>query len=227
MITFVQRERRDFNGTNNATLDDQRKEILDLESTVDRRIDAKTRHITKALKQTQKQSWTDPLTKLNNRRLLDERLGSILTAQLDAAQDLSIVMFDVDHFKQTNDRLGHSAGDALLVFIGELFRGSLRETDLAVRYGGDEFVLILPATSAQEALAAAERILMLFGQHASTLNISPKPSLSAGIASLRSSAVHDGDRLLQFADEALYRAKQKGRSTAMIHRDRSSVASPL
>ena len=208
----------------NEALTDHRQEIAELESSVDRRVDARTRQITSALNRTQKQSWTDPLTRLYNRRVLDERLDAIVRAQREADQDLAVVMLDVDHFKQANDVMGHAAGDALLAFIGDLLRGALRESDLAVRHGGDEFVLILPNTHLRDAQQVAQRILNLFRQHAATLEISPKPSLSAGVASLKSIDAQDGQSLLHVADQTLYDAKRRGKGTVATAVETPAIA---
>ncbi|HOA75599.1 MAG TPA: diguanylate cyclase [Phycisphaerae bacterium] len=187
-----------------------------LERTLNDRVAHATQRITRELKQAQKKIWTDPLTHLGNRRLLDDKLGEIFQAQADSGQELSLVMMDVDNFKPLNDSLGHRAGDALLRFTGELLRQCLREQDLAVRYGGDEFVLILPSVMPEQAQTIAERAIALFAQHSSTLNVKAKPTMSAGIASLQRHRPESAESLLQMADAALYQAKSAGKARAAI-----------
>lgn len=187
-----------------------------LERSVDDRVAAETQRITRELRQVEKKIWTDPLTHLGNRRLFDEKFAEIFNAQRDARQDLSIVMIDVDHFKNLNDTLGHQAGDEVLAFIGELLKQGLREQDLAIRYGGDEFVLILPSVSSEQAHNIAERTIRMFAQQAKLLRVQPSPSMSAGIASLRTHQATTPQGLLETADRALYEAKHRGRGQVAV-----------
>lgn len=171
-----------------------------------------TRQIYRDLRRAQREIYTDPLTGVNNRRVLRDRFGDIFTAQRDAGQDLSLLMFDVDHFKTLNDSKGHLAGDELLRFTAELIRGALRDTDIAIRYGGDEFVVLLPSVNADEAEAIARRIVALFGQRAMLFSGLPqRPGLSAGVASLWKHQPRSADELLEMADRALYEAKASGK----------------
>jgi diguanylate cyclase (GGDEF)-like protein len=193
----------------------ERAELI--ERRVESRIAAKTRQITRDLKRIQREAWLDPLTGVNNRRMLEEELPQILAAQREARADLSVVMLDLDHFKITNDKLGHATGDTLLAFLGELLRQCLRSEDIAVRYGGDEFLLILPGVSAPDGLALSNRIIAMFGQRAKTIaNVQPAPSLSAGVASLQRNRPSDHRALVNAADRALYEAKQAGKKTAHV-----------
>jgi len=204
-------------------LEEWRERAVRLERTVNERVAAETRKITRELKRVEKKAWTDPLTRLGNRRLLDERFADILYAQQEAHDDLSIVMIDIDYFKPLNDTLGHKAGDELLVFLGELLQQCLREQDLAIRYGGDEFVLILPAVAAEDAHAIAKRMIALFNQRARLLRSDPKPSMSAGIASLWRHRPKTPEEILKFADEALYAAKKAGKAQAVIYQPHPAI----
>jgi diguanylate cyclase (GGDEF)-like protein len=193
-------------------LEEWRKRVARLERSMDDRVTAETRRIMKELRAARLEVWTDPLTRLGNRRMLDDRFADICQAQQNAGQELSVVMIDLDHFKTLNDTLGHTSGDELLTFTGELLRQCLREQDIAVRYGGDEFLLILPSVSAEEAAQIAERTIRMFAQRASLLQVKPKPTMSAGVASLLKHAARSPQDLLDLADQALYEAKRTGKS---------------
>lgn len=195
-----------------------RNELADLRTTVDVRVAEQTRAINEQLRNAQRQVWQDPLTGLGNRRLLDERLEQVFKAQGQASADLVAIMFDIDHFKAHNDTMGHAAGDDLLRFFGQLLRGSLRQTDLAFRYAGDEFLVLLTQTLEKDALHLAERIVRLFAQQTSLLETTPQPTLSAGIAALTQCGAPSGQSLVQAADAALYCAKAKGKNSVSVAR---------
>ncbi len=187
-----------------------------LEHSMDHHVATETQRITRELRQAEKKVTTDPLTHLGNRRLLLGRFNEIFEAQKRAGRDLSVVLIDVDHFKEVNDTLGHKAGDELLVFVGELLQQCLREEDLAIRYGGDEFLLILPSVHAGNAASVAERTMRLFAQQARVLEVRPKPSMSAGVASMLVHHPSTAEDLLELADQALYEAKRAGKSQVRI-----------
>mgnify|MGYP005857087965 CR=1 FL=1 len=172
------------------------------------RIQTETASMTRELRRTLHKAWTDPLTRLGNRRLLDEKLDDIFRTRQRAGENLAVVMIDLDHFKKLNDTLGHTAGDDLLRFIGDLLRQCVREEDLAIRYGGDEFLLILPNASAAQARAIAERAVRLFAQQTRLIRVEPRPSMSAGVAAIREHQPASPEQLLRQADAALYQAKK-------------------
>ena len=186
-----------------------------LRRSLDSRVVARTRQMNAQLRDARRKAWIDPLTSLGNRRLLDERLEELFDIQRDTDGELTVVMFDIDNFKSLNDTMGHAAGDELLRFLGELLQGSLRETDVAIRYAGDEFLVLLPEISPDLAAGLADRILRLFAQHTSLLKTKPQPTLSAGVASTCRSQVANGKRLIELADAALYQAKSHGKN--MVH----------
>ena len=162
------------------------------------------------------QSLRDALTGLFNRRYLDESLQREITRCERRGQPLAVVMLDVDHFKAFNDTHGHAAGDALLSRIGHILNTMSRSEDLVCRYGGEEFTIVLPETSAADAMRRAREIIAAIGtttvQHMRA-TIGPCTA-SIGIAMLPD----DGDAavtLLQHADAALYRAKAEGRNRAV------------
>jgi diguanylate cyclase (GGDEF)-like protein len=170
---------------------------------------------TRKLRRVEDRAITDPLTGLRNRTFLDMELEPIFRDHCSRRRDLSVVMMDIDDFKLHNDTHGHSAGDEVLRFIGGLLRSSLRPTDRAVRYGGDEFLLLLPATSAEQAAFVVDRLVKLFGQYASMIEGPVRLSLSAGVASISSDPVENGNALAKKADEALYAAKRAAKAESM------------
>ncbi|MFL9924798.1 sensor domain-containing diguanylate cyclase [Herbaspirillum lusitanum] len=157
----------------------------------------------------EEQTLTDALTGIGNRRNFDLRLREEWTRHLRNAKPLSMLMVDVDYFKQYNDTYGHPAGDALLTQLARVLRSPLRASDFVARYGGDEFALILPDTEENGAHLVRERI------HAA-VEIAKWPhseiEISVGAATLTPSEMCDFHALLQAADTAMY-SRKKNRST--------------
>jgi diguanylate cyclase (GGDEF)-like protein len=172
------------------------------------------------------QSIRDPLTGLFNRRYLEESLELECSRAERSMQPISIVMVDVDHFKRFNDTFSHEAGDVVLKNIGELLRRSVRQGDVACRYGGEEFVLVLPGTSASEALAVAERVRE--GAHRLEIvyrnQALGKITVSLGVA-VYPTAGETPAELIDAADQMLYAAKNAGRDRVAIFGDDTPAAS--
>lgn len=202
-------------------LETWRTRVQDLEKQVERRVQAKTESMSRQLKRISHQVRVDPLTRLYNRRFLDERLNELFDEHSAGEQDLSVVMIDLDNFKVLNDQAGHAAGDDMLRFVAALLRDCTRGSDFAARYGGDEFSLILAGTNAESAERLASRIIALFSQRANLMPVSPKPSLSAGVASMRVHRPASADELLQMADAALYAAKNAGKCLVQLYDPRT------
>ena len=169
-----------------------------------------------ALKATQSElhqaSITDPLTGLANRRHLLSTLHAELQRAARAAMPVSVMLLDLDHFKQVNDTLGHGAGDEVLRAVATILRRFIREQDTAGRFGGEEFLIILPGADDAEAATAAERIRVAVGSVQwpyADLRI----TVSIGVAG------HEGDdahALLERVDERLYAAKRQGRDRIVV-----------
>lgn len=158
----------------------------------------------------QEASETDPLTGLATRRKL-ERLGpEIFQRARKQGEALTAFMIDLDHFKTINDRFGHAQGDAVLRHFAQTCQSVLRKGDLICRYGGDEFVALLPQTGLDDARQVADRILELFKTGEFPFE-EHKPSLSLGIAALGGNDFPTLTALLEAADTALYRVKSRGR----------------
>jgi diguanylate cyclase (GGDEF)-like protein len=154
----------------------------------------------------------DPLTGVPNRRAFDQRLrDEILTSRRHKRQ-FSLGLFDIDKFKTFNDTYGHPAGDEILREIGHILSQTLRPNDFAGRYGGEEFVFILPETSESEAVSAAERLRKVIAGH--NWQIAPVTA-SFGLATWTG---EDAQTLLAGADLALYGAKRAGRNR-VVHRN--------
>jgi diguanylate cyclase (GGDEF)-like protein len=176
--------------------------------------------------QLREKAMEDALTGLSNRRQLDATLSQQLAQSQRMQQPISCLMIDVDHFKQFNDRFGHDAGDAVLREVGAVLRGALREKDFAFRYGGEEFLLLLPGLDGGEAKARAEEIRQRIGdlriRHEETLLGPVHASVGVASAPLHCSA----DRLVQTADASLLRAKTQGRDrtvVATVRKDRRAA----
>ncbi|MDA8079777.1 MAG: sensor domain-containing diguanylate cyclase [Nitrospiraceae bacterium] len=158
-------------------------------------------------------SITDDLTKLFNTRYLNRTLEIEITRSKRHGSSLSLIFMDVDHFKTTNDNYGHLVGSKLLVEIGQLLIKSLRTIDIVARYGGDEFVIVLPQTAPQAAIQIAERIRRAIEQNIFLKKdgYSLRLTSSFGVASYPESAKSKED-LLRLADEAMYRVKYNNRN---------------
>ncbi|APP84119.1 diguanylate cyclase [Xanthomonas hortorum pv. vitians] len=165
-----------------------------------------------------RQSIRDALTGLYNRRYLEESLSHELARCARRDLPLSVLMLDVDHFKQFNDSQGHAGGDLLLAAVGELLLTRLRAEDVACRYGGEEFTVILPETDGAEAMRVAEQIRGFIAALAVTdgQRSLPRVTASIGVASFPIDG-ELGSSLIQKADAALYIAKHRGRNRVEQH----------
>ncbi len=162
------------------------------------------------------QSIRDPLTGLYNRRYLEESLTREIARCGRRDFPLSVIMLDVDHFKQFNDTHGHGGGDALLAAIGQLLGSRLRGEDIACRYGGEEFTVILPESDSNNALRQAEELRLALSQMSVPFSGKTLPpiTISLGVATYPVDGVA-GLTLLRKADAALYRAKRSGRNQVL------------
>lgn len=149
----------------------------------------------------------DPLTGVYNRRSLFDILEAEIRRARRYRGPLSLVMFDVDHFKRVNDAHGHEAGDRVLVGIAETVRKELRAADRLARYGGEEFVVIAPGITAQQASALAERLRARIA--ATKVEPLPRVTCSFGVCQF---AGEDSDAFIRRADDLMYQAKQAGRN---------------
>jgi two-component system, cell cycle response regulator len=163
----------------------------------------------------------DSVTETLNRRAVIEALEIEMARALRQHTPLAVAMLDLDHFKRVNDRFGHLAGDAVLRSVAERIEKSLRPYDVVGRYGGEEFLLVLPGCNLEQALEVAERLRQ--GLAADPVGFDKrqiKVTTSIGIAALTQEKVEESNELIKLADDALYRAKQSGRncSQLMSHR---------
>jgi len=154
-------------------------------------------------------SLTDALTGVGNRRKLDQAMAIEIARAVRTGQPLSVLMTDLDHFKQINDRHGHAIGDKVLAHFGALLRLQTRPTDVAARFGGEEFVVLMPHTNIEHAKAVAERIRITLAQEHLEPMTEPVTS-SFGVAEL--TADETAESLLRRVDAALYQAKHTGRN---------------
>ncbi|MBY5695203.1 PleD family two-component system response regulator [Rhizobium leguminosarum] len=167
-----------------------------------------------SVKQTIELAVTDPLTGLYNRRYLDSHLNVLFNRSMARGRPLSVLITDIDRFKHVNDTYGHDGGDEVLREFSSRVRSTIRGADLACRYGGEEFVVVMPDTSPEIAAAVAERLRaaienapFMLKHSGEALNI----TASFGIAS-RIASVLTPDQLMKQADLALYEAKNTGRN---------------
>lgn len=155
---------------------------------------------------------TDPLTGLCNRRALEECLAGEISRQNRYAEVFSIAIIDIDHFKNINDTQGHMIGDQIIKSVAKQLDCDARESDIVARFGGEEFVIVMPQTGADGAAVTAERIRLQIAENCSA--IAPV-TVSLGIATAMDK--DDADGLLTRADEALYQAKHDGRNCVRRH----------
>jgi diguanylate cyclase (GGDEF)-like protein/PAS domain S-box-containing protein len=165
----------------------------------------------------QSQSVRDPLTKLFNRRYMEESLDREIHKAARSKHGLGVIMFDVDHFKKFNDEYGHDAGDIVLLEFANLLTTNLRVSDISCRYGGEEFLIIMPETTKDIVIKRAESLRVQVSEKEVLYNGRPLPKITAsfGIAYIESTFV-EKSRLIKAADLALYDAKKSGRNQVVV-----------
>lgn len=178
-----------------------------------RLLNTKNRELTKANKIITELTKIDPLTQLANRRHFNDRIEEMISLAERKSQPLSLIMTDIDKFKNVNDTFGHEAGDRVLQGYAELMKKNTRKEDLVVRFGGEEFILLLPLTDITEAYQFSERIRMGLSQK-DLLGNGHVVTASYGVSQL----LKNEGRIpfIKRADMALYRAKKSGRNQTII-----------
>ncbi len=202
------------------------EETLQAKAHLEDRVEERTRELNRALmevgdlaaqlneslQQVEHLAVTDQLTETYNRRKFDEVVAGEQQHAESGKTPFSLIMLDIDHFKKVNDRFGHSTGDQVLRHLARLLRSLIRQGDLLIRWGGEEFLILLPATLLAEAGPFAERVRVEVEQtqfpHAGPLTI------SLGVSQLRNDDTTDA--LLKRVDNALYRAKRQGRNRVVL-----------
>ncbi len=154
----------------------------------------------------------DPLTGLYNRRRFESLLGNEFKRSTRYQSPLSCMLIDIDHFKAVNDTFGHQIGDVVLKEVANLIQSTLREVDTAARWGGEEFIVLSPNTSQENALKASARILKAVEGHGFSGIGDRRITVSIGVAGIPHPEISTQERLVHAADLALYEAKKKGRN---------------
>ena len=180
----------------------------------------------RSMKELQMMAITDALTGVFNRRHFIELAQVEINRAARNIRPLSLAILDIDHFKQVNDLHGHTAGDQVLLDFTKMVQESVREVDVFARFGGDEFVLLLPETSHTEAFDVVERVrLILETRQIEFGNIIISITISSGISTLKEDTNSDSfDKLMERADQALYKAKAAGRNLVFVQFD--SIPNP-
>jgi len=182
-----------------------------------RQIRKKNQMLKKNLRKLRRMATHDPLTRLYNRRHFQRILDSMFAQAERYGHDLSCLMLDLDKYKELNDLLGHLIGDDVLCLAAKIMQQQCRTSDMVARYGGDEFVILLPYTASEQAVGLARRITATYaGQAGEKVSNLANPTVSIGIASLREHKPDTADRLVAQADTALYHAKQAGRGSIAV-----------
>ncbi|MDR3177329.1 MAG: GGDEF domain-containing protein [Desulfovibrio sp.] len=201
--------------------------LLDSDRVLDREqaqaLDAAVRHLALNIRNAErftallKYANYDALTGVHNRRHFDKRLEEEFSRFKRYGNPLSLLMADIDHFKDINDTRGHQAGDAVLREVADVMTNSIRATDYCARYGGEEFAIILPCTSTRKAVSLAERIRNNIAGHAFTAANGPlRLTVSLGVCGANQDADASKETLLSDADAALYAAKSGGRNRTAL-----------
>ncbi|MHC5112208.1 MAG: bifunctional diguanylate cyclase/phosphodiesterase [Planctomycetota bacterium] len=159
----------------------------------------------------------DSLTGCLNRRAFSDRFKQLFEASSDDGSELSCMMVDLDHFKAVNDNFGHAVGDEVIIMLAEVLKANTRREDLVGRYGGEEFCLVLPGMSIDQAYNVAERIrLRIKDESSKRYENGPRVTASIGVASMRDNPADPGT-LNKLADSALYCAKENGRNRVVSY----------
>jgi len=210
-LYFRTRTKRDF-----SHKDVKLMEILSEMAADALRSMSREKHLLDMYKNSEKKVAIDDLTGLYNRRFFDVRMAEEFGMASRHATPLACIMFDIDNFKDVNDRLGHHAGDKVLKTFATTLKKSVRISDIVARYAGDEFVMILPMSDARGAMREAERIKGMLDGLDYGRDVG-KISISVGIACYPCPQVKSPEDLVKNADKAMYRSKAGGKGRVSLH----------
>jgi diguanylate cyclase (GGDEF)-like protein len=189
--------------------------VAKLEREMRDRVASRTDALERKIGSLRQQATRDSLTGLYNRRMLEDYLPTAVARCTNPTHTLCLLMVDVDNFKPLNDTLGHSAGDDLLRNIAQIIRSTIRETDLAFRCGGDEFVIVLDGIDYAGGNSVADRLIHLVDDLSRTLHVAAAPRLSIGVATLADCGERNAAALLAAADKRLYSVKNDRHATRL------------
>jgi two-component system cell cycle response regulator len=176
-------------------------------------LDLKNRELEIVNKRLRKLSITDGLTELFNHRHVHELLHEEFERSKRTGESMAVAMMDLDRFKQVNDNHGHPTGDVILYETAQILKDTAREIDMVGRYGGEEFIVILPDTDEEAAAQFADRVRRRVEEHTYKDEAQQvKMTLSGGVAAFPEEGLENPDTLIKRADEALYTAKESGRN---------------
>jgi diguanylate cyclase (GGDEF)-like protein len=192
----------------------QRQDYLVLEAEMKTRVERRTDALERKLGSLREQASRDALTGLRNRRSLEDLLEPVYDDCVQRGIDLALLMIDVDYFKQLNDTLGHAKGDELLRTIGQLIRSTVREGDYAFRYGGDEFIVLMPGTGPVAGESLAKRLESLVDGLVKPMRLPKPPHLSIGVSCRLAEPTSCGGDLMTRADMVLYQRKSHRKRAA-------------
>lgn len=196
------------------TLVERGRHVAEANAQLEQRVAERTAELERANRELEKLARKDALTGLFNRRAGDDRIAEEMSRHRRSLSGLTVMLADVDHFKRINDRYGHPAGDAVLREIAQRLSSMCRHTDFIARFGGEEFLMLLPDTSVEGAMTAARKMLAVVSQQ--PVEGVGHVSISLGIASPAEYFV-DPASALKAADESLYAAKAAGRNRAIVY----------
>lgn len=197
-----------------ASLLERERELSRLNASLENQVEERTQALHRANRELESLAVRDPLTGLYNRRRFDERLQEYAAMCRQSGRRFALMIIDADHFKRVNDTYGHQTGDAVLRHLAGLIAGCVRSTDFVARFGGEEFVVLLPEPSdREEGRLVAEKVRLAVG-HA------PFPGVGHLTVSIGLAFCHGGGEplatILERADKALYQAKQEGRDRVCV-----------
>ena len=165
----------------------------------------------------QKMAALDPLTGIYNRRFGMARLSEEFSRSVRSSTPLGLIMLDIDYFKKVNDCYGHLAGDRVLIQVIKTVAKSIRKDDISIRYGGEEFLIILPGASKEDALTVSEKIMRMIEDTSVTEGVQViRVTVSIGVISYPELDVNNEQELVERVDEALYQAKKTGRNKICV-----------
>ena len=191
------------------------KELEEVSEMVDALIHDRTQSLTESYRKLEQMVVRDRLTGMFNRVRIDHALKQELVRANRYDRYFSVIFLDIDHFKEVNDTYGHLIGDEIIKIVAGYIQDNIRETDTAARWGGEEFLIVLPETGVSGAERVAEKLRLAFESHPCRANSHSIPlTLSLGVGGWRAGDTIDS--ILQRADKALYEAKAKGRNCTVL-----------